>query len=145
VRIKHPNLAHCFREVERHKDSLGNLLIHVEAIFKDGVFEGYWDQYQPTPPNERPVVKLHDASVFFLLEDGKTLDKESLTLIAKPKGRKSKTKPKEEELEYFEFSVAPQEPPLRFSLVRDIKRKVNDATFIEKVKVGILGLEEGPR
>lgn len=142
VRIKHPNLAHCYREVGRHKDSFGNTLIHVEAIFKGGVFEGYWDQYQPTPPNERPVVKLHDASAFFLLEDGKTLDKESSTLIAKPKGKKSKTKPKEEELEYFEFSVIPQESPLKFSLVSDIKRKVNDATFIEKIKVGILGFDK---
>lgn len=142
VRIKHPNLAHCYREIGRHKDSLGNTLIHVEAIFEDGVFEGYWDQYQPTPPNERPVVKLHDASAFFLLEDGKTLNKESLTLIAKPKGKKSKTKSKEEELEYFEFSVIPQEFPLKFSLVSDIKRKVNDATFIEKIKVGILGFDK---
>jgi CRISPR subtype II RNA-guided endonuclease Cas9/Csn1 len=142
VRIKHPNLSHCYREVGRHKDSLGNTLIHVEAIFKDGVFEGYWDQYQPTPPNERPVVKLHDASPFFLLEDGKTLNKESLTLIAKPKVKKSKTKSKEEELEYFEFSATPQESPLKFSLVRDIKRKINDAAFIEKIKVGILGFNK---
>lgn len=142
VRIKHLNLAHCYREVGRHRDSFGNTLIHVEAIFKDGVFEGYWDQYQPTPPNERPVVKLHDASAFFLLEDGKTLDKESLTLIAKPKGKKSKTRSKEEELEYFEFSVTPQESPLKFSLVRDIKRKVNDAIFIKKIKVGILGFDK---
>jgi len=142
VRIKHPNLAHCYREVGRHRDAFGNTLIHVEAIFKDGVFEGYWDQYQPTPPNERPVVKLHDNSAFFLLEDGKTLEKESLTLIAKPKGKKSKTKPKEEELEYFEFSAIPQESPLKFSLVSDIKRKVNDATFIEKLKIGILGFDK---
>jgi CRISPR/Cas system Type II protein with McrA/HNH and RuvC-like nuclease domain len=142
VRIKHPKLVHCYREVGRHKDSLGNTLIYVEEIFKGGVFEGYWDQYQPTPPNERPVIKLHDASPFFQLEDGKTLDKKSLTLIVKPKEKKSKTKSKEEELEYFEFSATPLESPLKFALVSDIKKKVGDAVFIEKLKVGILGLDQ---
>lgn len=139
VRIRHPNLAYCYREVGRHKDSFGNILIHVEAVFDSGIFEGYWNYYEPS--NDRPVVQLHDGSPFFLLEDGKTLDKESLTLIAIPKEKKkAKTKAKEEEVvEYFEFCETPQESPLKFSLVNDIKRKVGDANFIKKVKVDILG------
>lgn len=139
VRIKHPNLAHCYREVGRHKDNFGNTFIHVEAVCNEGIFEGYWNYFEPS--NDRPVVSLHDGSPFFLLEDGATLDKESLTLIAKPKEKKSKTKSKEEELEYFEFSSTPQESPLKFSLVSDIKRKVSDAALIEKIKVGILGFD----
>jgi len=144
VRIKHPNLAYCYREVGRLKDSYGNTLIHVEAVFGSGTFEGYWNYYEPS--NDRPVVQLHDGSPFFLLEDGKILDKESLTLIAKPKEKKkSKTKTKEEEVvEYFEFCETPQESPLKFSLVNDIKRKVGDAAIIEKIKVNILGsIQEG--
>lgn len=137
VRIKHPNLSHCYREVSRHENAFGNILINVEAVFPDGVFEGYWNYFEPS--NDRPVVQLHDGSAFFLLEDGKTLDKESLTLIAKPKGKKPKTKG-EGEPEYFEFSETPQDRPLKFSLVKDIKRRVGDAAFIEKMKVDILGL-----
>ncbi len=141
VRIKHSNLAHCYREVSRRKDAYGNTLIDIEAIFEKGSFEGYWNYFEPS--NDRPVVQLHDGSQFFLLEDGKTLDKESLTLIEKPKVKKRvNAKPKEEEVEYFEFNATPQESPLKFSLVSDIKRKVNDATFIEKIKVGILGFDK---
>ena len=143
VRIKHPNLVGCYRETSRHKDSSGNTLIEVEAIFDDGIFEGYWNYFEPS--NDRPVVQLHDGSAFFLLDAGKTLDRESLTLIAKPKEKKKgKSKKSElEEFEYFEFSNTSQETPsLKFSLVRDIKRIVGDALSIEKIKVGILGLTQ---
>jgi CRISPR/Cas system Type II protein with McrA/HNH and RuvC-like nuclease domain len=135
VRIKHSNLLHCYRELSRYTDSFGNILISAKAIFDDGVFEGYWNYFEPS--NDRPVVQLHDGRKFFLLEDGKTIDKKTLTLIAKPKEKK-KAKG-QEELEYFEYSESPQEKSLKFSLVSDIKRKVNDATFIEKVKVDTLG------
>ncbi len=143
VRIKHPSLAGCYRETSRHKDSFGNTLIEVEAIFYDGIFEGYWNYFEPS--NDRPVVQLHDGSAFFLLDAGKMLDSESLTLIAKPKEKKKGKSKKDEpeELEYFEFSHTPQETPsLKFSLVRDIKRIVGDASSIEKIKVGILGIPQ---
>lgn len=139
VRIKHPNLACCYRETDRFVDSLGNTQINVTAIFDNGIFEGYWNYFEPS--NDRPVVQLHDSSAFFLLEDGKSLDKDSLTLIAKPKGKKKQKG--QEELEYFEFSENAQEtPPLKFSLVTDIKRKVGDAALIEKIKVGVLGISQ---
>lgn len=139
VRIKHPNLACCYRETSRYKDSFGNTLIDVIANFDDGIFEGYWNYFEPS--NDRPVVQLHDGSTFFLLEDGKTLDKKSLTLIAKPKEKKKGKA--QEELEYFEFPEKGQEsPPLKFSLVSDIKRKVGDASFIEKIKVNVLGISQ---
>jgi len=142
VRIKHPNLTHCYREVGRHKDAYGNTLIDVEAIFENGIFEGYWNYFEPS--NDRPVVQLHDNSPFFLLEAEKTLDKESLTLIAKPKEKKNSKAKTTEQVEYFEFCETPQDPPLKFSLVGDIKRKVSDAAFIEKLKVSILGsIQEG--
>lgn len=142
VHIKHPNLMHCYREVSRHKDAYGNTLINIEAIFENGVFEGYWNYFEPS--NDRPVVQLHDGSPFFLLEDGKTLDKEALTLIAKPKEKKKSKAKTTEEVEYFEFCATPKDSPLKFSLVDNIKRKVGDATFIEKVKVSILGfIQEG--
>ena len=136
VRIKHPNLAHCYTETERFQDSLGNTLVTVKAIFDNDIFEGYWNYYEPS--NDRPVVQMHDGSAFFLLEDGKSLDKKTLTLIARPKEKK-KAKDKQE-VEYFEFRDDMLEtPPLKFSLVSDIKRKVSDASFIKKVKVTILG------
>lgn len=138
VRIKHPNLACCYREVSRHKDSYGNTLISVESVFNDGVFEGYWSYFEPS--NDRPVVQLQDGREFFLLEDGKTLDKKTLTLIAKLKKKKKPEAP--DEWEYFEFGESPESNPLKFSLVSDIKRKVGDATFIEKLKIDILGLPE---
>ncbi|MDR2014006.1 MAG: type II CRISPR RNA-guided endonuclease Cas9 [Azoarcus sp.] len=145
VRIQHPNLAYCYREIRRYKDPLGNTLIDVEAIFRNRVFEGYWNYFEPS--NDRPVVQLHDSSPFFLLEDAKTLDKEFLTLIERKKEKKgakaTATKAKEkEEIEYVEFSTPPQQSPLRFSLVSDIKRKINDAVFIERIKVGILGVDQ---
>lgn len=139
VRIKHPNLACCYRETDRFVDSLGNTRINVTAIFDNDIFEGYWNYFESS--NDRPVVQLHDSSAFFLLEDGKSLGKDSLTLIAKPKDKKKQKGP--EELEYFEFSENAQEaPPLKFSLVTNIKRKVGDATFIEKIKVGVLGISQ---
>lgn len=139
VRIKHSNLACCYRETGRRKDFFGNTLIDVEAIFDDGIFEGYWNYFEPS--NDRPVVQLHDGSAFFLLEDGKSLDKDLLTLISKPKEKKKAKGP--EELEYFEFSENAQEtPPLKFSLVTDIKRKIGDASLIEKIKVNILGISQ---
>ena len=138
VRIKHPNLAYCYREISRHKDSQGNTLISVESIFDDGVFEGYWNYFEPS--NDRPVLQLHDGREFFLLEDGKTLDKKTLTLTAKPTEKKKLKVP--EEFEYFEFSEMSQDKPLKFSLVSDIKRKVSDTTFIEKAKVDVLGCIE---
>ena len=143
VRIKHPSLAGCYRESSRHKDSFGNTLIEVEALFDDGIFEGYWNYFEPS--NDRPVVQLHDGSAFFLLDAGKSLDRESLTLIAKPKEKKKGKSKKDEpeEFEYFEFSNTPQETPsLKFSLVRDIKRIVGDASSIEKITVGILGIPQ---
>ena len=140
VRIKHPNLAHCYREISRYTDSWGNTLINVEAIFANGVFEGYWNNFEPSA--KRPVLYLQDKKSFFLLEDGKTLDKKSLTLIAKPKVKK--TAKQEVELEYFEYlGDQPQEKPLKFDLKlgKDavIQRGIKDALFIEKVKVNILG------
>lgn len=136
VRIKHPNLAHCYRETDRFVNALGNTLITAEAIFDNGIFEGYWNYFEPS--NDRPVVQLHDGSAFFLLQDGKTIDKQTLTLIAKPK-QKKKAKG-QEEIDYFEFcNDISEKLPLKFSLVNDIKRTVKDAAFIEKVKVTILG------
>jgi hypothetical protein len=134
VRIKHPNLAYCYREASRYADSLGNLLIKVVAAFPSGVFEGYWNYFEPS--NDRPVLQLHDASPFFLLQDGKTLEKQIVTLKAIPKtSKKSK-----EEIDYLEYCTGEQSaPPLKFSVVNDIKRKISDAAFIEKIKVGILG------
>lgn len=140
VRIKHPNFAYCYRETDRYKDSFGNTLINIEAIFEDGVFKGYWNYFEPS--NDRPVVQLHDGGPFFLLQDGKTLDKKTLTLIERPK-EKNKSKSKNQgEVEYVELCNPPQEMPLKFSLVSDIKRRAGDSAFIEKVKVGILGLSE---
>lgn len=138
VRIKHPNLACCYREISRHKDAHGNIFINVESVFDDGVFEGYWNYFEPS--NDRPAVQLQDGREFFLLEDGKTFDKKTLTLIAKLKIQK---KPEaKEEWEYFEFGENPECHPLKFSLVSDIKRKVGDASFIEKVKIDVLGCVE---
>ncbi|MFZ2540539.1 MAG: type II CRISPR RNA-guided endonuclease Cas9, partial [Gallionella sp.] len=59
VRIKHPNLACCYRETSRYKDSFGNTLIDVIVNFDDGIFEGYWNYFEPS--NDRPVVQLHDG------------------------------------------------------------------------------------
>ena len=139
VRIKHPNMAHCYRETSRYRNANGDTIIEVSAISLDGVFEGYWNYFEPS--NDRPVVQLHDGSAFFLLEDGKTLESQSLILIAKPKAKKAKTKGIDE-LEYFEFGEAQQDRPLKFSQVRDIKRKVGDAAFIEKIKIDVLGIIE---
>ena len=136
IRIKHPNLAYCYRETSRFKDALGNTLINAIAVFREGVFEGYWDHFQPSL--DRPVVKLHDGSPFYLLNDGRTCEKNSITLIEKSKEKKNKKQ--EEVFEYIEYySDETTAPPLTFSLVKTIERKVNDATFIEKVKVNILG------
>mgnify|MGYP001086543006 CR=1 FL=1 len=140
VRIKHPNMAHCYRETRRYRNTNGDTIIEVSAISLDGVFEGYWNYFEPS--NDRPVVQLHDASTFFLLEDGKTLKSQSLLLIAKSKAKKAKTKGIDE-LEYFEFGDVQQDRPLKFSQVRDIKRKVGDAAFIEKVKIDVLGVIDG--
>ncbi len=135
VRIKHPNFTYCYRELSRHKSVSGETLISVEAIFENGIFEGYWNYFEPS--NDRPVVQLHDGSPFFLLADGKMLSKKSLVLIERAKAKKKDNAP--DEMEYVEFCEAPQKSPLKFSLVTDIKRKVNDAVFIEKVKIDILG------
>lgn len=140
VRIKHPNLVHCYREVSRYTDSLGNILINVEAIFDNGIFEGYWNNFEPSA--KRPVLYLQDKKSFFLLEDGKVLDKKILTLIAKPKAKKASKE--QVELEYLEFTEGqPQEKPLKFDLKvgRDavIQRGIKDAAFIEKIKVSVLG------
>ena len=141
IRIKHSNLAHCYHETSRFVNTLGNTLITVESVFDNGIFEGYWNYFEPS--NDRPVVQMHDGSAFFLLEDGKALDKKTLVLIAKPK-QKKKAKG-QEEMDYFEFCDDTQGiPPLKFSLVNDIKRNVRDAIFIEKAKVNILGcFQEG--
>ena len=140
VRIKHPNLSCCYVETSRHMDSSGNNLINVKPIFENGIFEGYWNYFEPS--NDRPVVQLDDGSAFYLLEDGRSLDKESLTLIEKCK-EKRKTKGLQE-LEYVEFSPKEQDAlPLKFSRVTDIKRKVSDATLIEKIRVSILGEPQG--
>lgn len=136
VKIKHPNLSCCYAETGRYTDSHGNNLITVEALFRNGTFMGYWNYFEPS--NDRPVVQLHDGSHFFLLEDGKRIDKDCLTLIESPKKRKNAKSP--EEFEYFEFLVVEQtEPPLKFSRAADIKRKVADATLIEKIRVDLLG------
>ena len=136
VRIKHPNLAYCFRETRRYKDHLGNIVIDAMAVFNNGVFEGYWNNFEPSL--DRPVVRLHDNSPFFLLQDGKILEKETITLTVKPK--KKKTKSQEEDVDYVEHCIGESgTPPLKFSLVKVIERKVSNATFIEKAKVGILG------
>ncbi len=141
VRIKHPNLSYCYRETGRYKDRLGNILIDAVAVFESGVFEGYWDHFQPSL--DRPVVRLHDNGPFFLLDDGKISERETVTLIAKPK--KKKTKNPEEDIDYVEYCVNETgTPPLKFSLVKEIKRQVSNAAFIEKAKVGILGeISEG--
>lgn len=136
VRIKHPNLAHCYREVSRSKDIFGNVLIHVVAMFADGVFEGYWNYYEPS--NDRPVVQLHDGSDAFLLQADKLTDKNELTLIVKPKG-KGNQDASDEEVEYFEFHTTPEDKPLKFSRVKVIKRGISDASFVEKVRFDILG------
>lgn len=136
VRIKHPNLTCCYAETGRYTDTSGNSLINVEAIFSNGIFEGYWNYFEPS--NDRPVVQLHDGSEFFLLEDGKSLDKKNLTLIERPKGKKKAKDP--QEFEYFEFLTDDQTAtPLKFSRATDIKRKVADATSIEKIKLNLLG------
>lgn len=136
VRIKHPNLSCCYVETGRRKDASGNLLIEIQVIFKDGIFEGYWNYFEPS--NDRPVVQLHDGSKFFLLEDGKSMDKECVTLIERPKEKKKAHAP--QEFDYFEFSTVENSAvPLKFSRVTDIKRKVADASYIGKVKVTLLG------
>lgn len=136
VRIKHPNLSCCYAETGRYTDTSGNTLINVEAIFSNGIFEGYWNYFEPS--NDRPVVQLHDGSEFFLLEDGKSLDKDGLILIERPKGKKKAKDP--QEFEYFEFLTDEQAAtPLKFSRATDIKRKVADAASIEKIKVNLLG------
>ena len=140
IRIKHPNLVHCYREVSRYTDSLGNILINVEAIFDNGIFEGYWNNFEPSA--KRPVLYLQDKKSFFLLEDGKVLDKKILILIAKPKAKQASKE--QVELEYLEFTEGqPQEKPLKFDLKvgRDavIQRGIKDAAFIEKIKVSVLG------
>jgi len=136
IRIQHSNLACCYRETSRYKDRLGNILIDAVAVFESGVFEGYWDHFQPS--NNRPAVRLHDNGPFFLLDDGKISEKETVTLIAKPK--KKKTKNQEEDVDYVEYCVNESgTPPLKFSLVKEIERQVSNAAFIEKAKVGILG------
>ena len=127
VRVKHPNLIFCYRELSRHKDNYGNTLISVESIFKDGIFEGTWEFFDNK--NDRPQVKLHDGRGFFLLGSNKLCDKTLLTLIATD----------EKETEYREYSNSVIDKPLTFSFVKSISRKVDDAVLIEKLTVSVLG------
>lgn len=136
VRIKHPNLANCYREITRSKDIFGNVLIKVEAIFADGVFEGYWNYYEPS--NDRPVVQLHDGSDFFLLQSDKVSNKNELTLIVKQKDNTNQSN-HDDGSEFIEFHLTHEDKPLKFSRVKVIKRGVTDAVFIEKLRFDILG------
>lgn len=137
VRIEHPNLSHCYRAIRTYKDDeTGEKLIDVVAAFPTGIFLGYWAYFEPS--NNRPVVKLHDSTRFFLLEANKVTEQHTFTLITKKKKGKDKDEG-DDTYEYLEKSPPLDRRPFKFSLEENIKRQIGSAKSFEKLHVDVLG------
>ena len=143
VQVKHPNVIYCYREIKRGKPKEdGSFVIDVKVIFEDGMFKGYWGYFQPSL--DRPVLRLHDNSPFFLLQDGKSKKETEFQIIAKPDEKDNldeADKKKPPKYTYTELSDD-EHKPLIFALVKEADRMVNDAKSIEKMEINVLGLIE---
>lgn len=62
VAVQHPSVIYCFTEVRRWQNSKDETVVEVEPLFPDGIFYGYYNNYEPS--NKRPVLLLHDSSPF---------------------------------------------------------------------------------
>lgn len=142
IRVKHPNVIHCFTETGRRHDDQGNVLIDVRPMFPDGIFYGYFNNYEPSLG--RPVLRVHDNSPFFLLADDRVVDLSLTTLTLLERGkqntRKNAAKGKGGVTnEYVLQDDLMLENPRRFGLTTEINRKIGDATLFQPVSIDNLG------
>ena len=142
VEVRHPNVIYCFAETGRRLDSKGNVLVDVRPIFPDGIFCGYFNNYEPSLG--RPVLRLHDNSPFFLLADDGEVDLRlpQLTLIerVKPNTRKNAVKGKANEVKEFVLQDNLNlGKPRTFALVTEISRKIGDAKLFRPLPIDNLG------
>jgi CRISPR/Cas system Type II protein with McrA/HNH and RuvC-like nuclease domain len=142
IAVKHPNVIYCFAETGRRQNQEGTVLIDIQPIFPDGIFYGYFNNYEPSLG--RPVLRLHDNAPFFLLADDREVDLtlKQLTLVVrvKPNTRKNAAKGKANETrEFVLHDDLHLEKPRTFALTTEISRKIGSAELFQVVPIDNLG------